>query len=192
MTLKDVGTFLIGKGLPFVGSLVGGRAGESIGQGIAELLGVENRPDAIIGAIEKNPEALVKIREYETSLAIAQLKNDEAHTVQASENIRAEAESGDLYTKQTRPRILRQSFYLWAFMVAGGFLAIMVLVLKGVDKKILDLIVDNWRLVIRDIGALVMVGFTGYTYMRSSRDKAYEAGQAPRGFLDGVLKTIKR
>jgi len=192
MTLKDVGTFLIGKGLPFVGSLVGGRAGESIGQGIADLLGVENRPDAIMDAIEKNPEALVKIREYETTLAMAQLKNDEVHTAEASANIRAEAQASDEYTRQTRPKVLRQSFALWAIMTLSGFLALIIMAVAGIDKGILALITDSWKTATRDVGAIVMVGFTGYTYMRSTRDKAYEAGKTPAGIVGGIIDAIKK
>ncbi len=57
----------VGKIAPTLGSLLGGRAGESIGTLIATTLGVENTPEAVSEALRINPEAAVKLAEIESN-----------------------------------------------------------------------------------------------------------------------------
>ncbi len=56
---------IIGKGAPLVGSLIGGKSGEVVGDLIANTLGVENNPKAILKELKNNPEAITKIIELE-------------------------------------------------------------------------------------------------------------------------------
>lgn len=64
---------------PTVGTLIGGPAGAAVGTLVAKVLGVEDRPEAIEEALKNNPDALVKIRELETSKELAILKMELEH-----------------------------------------------------------------------------------------------------------------
>jgi hypothetical protein len=67
MNWKDVGktvTKTLGKAAPYLGTALGGPAGGVIGTAIANILGVENTPDAVDAAISSNPEAALKLKEF--------------------------------------------------------------------------------------------------------------------------------
>lgn len=64
MTWKDVGK-VVGKVAPVLGTVIGGPAGGAIGGVIASLLGTENDPDKVVEVLKTNPDALVKLKEYE-------------------------------------------------------------------------------------------------------------------------------
>ena len=65
---------LIGTSAPVIGTLLGGPAGGAVGGLISKALGVENTPEAIELALTNNPDALVKIKELETSKELAILQ----------------------------------------------------------------------------------------------------------------------
>ena len=65
---------LIGSAAPVVGTMIGGPAGTAVGGLIAKALDVDNTPDAIEDALRNNPDALVKIKELETSKELAILE----------------------------------------------------------------------------------------------------------------------
>ena len=69
-TIKD----LIGTSAPVLGSLIGGPVGGTVGSLIAQVLGVEDTPQAIEQALKNNPDALLKLKELELSKHIADLK----------------------------------------------------------------------------------------------------------------------
>ena len=64
MNWSDIGK-KVGGALPLIGSLLGGPAGASIGSLAAHALGVEDSPDAVDAAIEKDPDALLKLRQLQ-------------------------------------------------------------------------------------------------------------------------------
>jgi len=64
MTWKDVGK-VVGKVAPVLGTVIGGPAGGAIGEVVSSLLGTENDPDKVVEALKTNPDALVKLKEYE-------------------------------------------------------------------------------------------------------------------------------
>ena len=64
MTWKDVGK-VVGKVAPVLGTMLGGAPGAAIGGVVASLLGTENDPDKVVEALKTNPDALVKLKEYE-------------------------------------------------------------------------------------------------------------------------------
>ena len=69
-TIKD----LIGTSAPVLGSLIGGPVGGTVGSLIAQVLGVEDTPQAIEQALKNNPDALLKLKELELSQHITYLK----------------------------------------------------------------------------------------------------------------------
>ncbi|NOX15950.1 MAG: hypothetical protein GXP61_08000 [Epsilonproteobacteria bacterium] len=64
MNWKDVSK-AIGTAAPLLGTLIGGPIGGTIGTAISGILGVENKPDAVISALKADPQALVKLKQYE-------------------------------------------------------------------------------------------------------------------------------
>ena len=65
---------LIGSAAPVVGTLLGGSAGNAVGELIAKTLGVDNTPEAIEKALIDNPDAYVRLKELEVSKELATLK----------------------------------------------------------------------------------------------------------------------
>lgn len=56
---------IVGKAAPLLGTALGGPAGAAIGSMVANALGVENTPDAVAEAVKNNPEAVLKLKEFE-------------------------------------------------------------------------------------------------------------------------------
>lgn len=56
----------VGKIAPIAGTLLGGPAGAAVGGLISSALGVDNTPEAVAAALG-NPDAVIKLRELETS-----------------------------------------------------------------------------------------------------------------------------
>jgi hypothetical protein len=50
---------------PLLGGVVGGPAGAGIGSIIASVFGVEDNPESILKAIEKDPQAAIKLKKIE-------------------------------------------------------------------------------------------------------------------------------
>lgn len=64
MDWKDVAS-VVGKAAPIVGTLIGGPAGTAIGALVASALGTANTPDAVQAAIATDPDAALKLRQFE-------------------------------------------------------------------------------------------------------------------------------
>lgn len=65
MDWKDIAG-VIGKTAPILGTLVGGPAGAAIGGIIGSILGTGSSPDAITNAIATDPQAALKLAQYES------------------------------------------------------------------------------------------------------------------------------
>lgn len=119
---EDLGS-TVAKAAPLLGGAVGGPGGAAIGQMVASAFGVDaDDPQAIQQAIERDPQAVIKLREIESrhkerleQLALDRHQADlEAETKRHAESqttIRTEAQHGTQYVKETRPRIARLSGY---------------------------------------------------------------------------------
>ena len=55
----------VGKIAPLVGTAIGGPAGAAIGSMVSSALGVDNTPDAVAHALKTNPDAAIKLRQFE-------------------------------------------------------------------------------------------------------------------------------
>lgn len=191
-SFKDIGKVLIGKGLPLVGSLIGGRTGESFGQVIASALGVENKPDQIMAAIEKDPNAAIKLKEFETQIALnrierdkAEIQHDTTSESEAAQTIRVEASSSDAYVRRTRPMIIRQMFYLTAFEAV----AIILLVIFG-DAGQVTLAKDLLLQLFLYTAGLCGTGVTGYTLSRM-REKNTAMNPQP-GAISTLISGLRK
>lgn len=56
---------IVGKAAPIVGTLLGGPAGAAVGGLVSTALGVENKPEAVEAELRNNPDALLKLKQYE-------------------------------------------------------------------------------------------------------------------------------
>jgi roadblock/LC7 domain-containing protein len=65
MKWEDVAPVL-GRVAPILGTLVGGPAGAAIGGVIGSILGTDGTPDAITKAIATNPDAALKLAQFES------------------------------------------------------------------------------------------------------------------------------
>ena len=64
MNWKDIGN-LVGKAAPILGTVVGGPAGTVVGSLIASALGVENTAESVYQELKNNPDAYIKIKQFE-------------------------------------------------------------------------------------------------------------------------------
>lgn len=113
----------VAKAAPLLGGAIGGPGGAAIGQLVASAFGVESDdPAAMEQAIKQDPQAALKLREIEArhqerleELAMqrhaAELEAETTRHTESQKTIRAEAEHGTDYVKETRPRIARLSGY---------------------------------------------------------------------------------
>ncbi len=60
---------IVGQAAPMVGTLLGGPSGGVIGSLISSVLGVQDSPEAILKELMENPEALLKIVEFQSNNA---------------------------------------------------------------------------------------------------------------------------
>lgn len=119
---EDLGA-TVAKAAPLLGGALFGPGGAAIGQMVAAEFGVDgNDPEAVKKAIEKDPEAALKLRQIETRhkerLEEIAFKRHEADLTAETERhkasqktIQTEAEHGTAYVKETRPKIARLSGY---------------------------------------------------------------------------------
>lgn len=96
----------VGPVAPMIGTLVAGPAGGTVGTMIASALGVEDKPEAILDHLEKNPDAVLKIKELElthrTKFQELMLKQEETRT----ERHKADMMSDSWLSKNIRPMTL--------------------------------------------------------------------------------------
>jgi len=88
MLWKDIAS-KIGGAAPLLGSLLGGKAGETVGALIASALGVRNEPAAVNAALATNPEAMIKLAQIE---ADNKIRFQELATDQVKAEIQAGAQ----------------------------------------------------------------------------------------------------
>ena len=100
----------VGALAPTIGTMLGGPAGTAIGGVVAAALGVQNHPTAIEKALQSDPQAAVKLAELESNLEMVRIQAERDMAVEEQRTHQAALNQSDLYTKQTRPKIARQSW----------------------------------------------------------------------------------
>lgn len=56
---------VVGNSAPIIGGLLGGPLGAGVGTIISNALGVENNPQAVLAELTANPDAVLKLKQYE-------------------------------------------------------------------------------------------------------------------------------
>lgn len=129
---------IVGTAAPVIGTLIGGPAGAAVGALVASALGVENSPGAVQTALDRDPAALVRIKELELShaaelqrLAVQAEGNRLAAETSAIQSVnvtmQAEAASIDPWSRRWRPFIgfiFGGSYGVTVLAVAVGFLVL--------------------------------------------------------------------
>ena len=143
---------LIGTSAPVIGTLLGGPAGGAVGGLISKVLGVDNTPEAIELALTNNPDALVKIKELETSkeLAIlqAELENKRIDVGSVIDNRKLDNEKDQMFLSDKQSARSRQvdsekatgkvdvALYIIAgVIVVAFFVSILALIFITLDKQ---------------------------------------------------------
>ena len=142
----------VAKFAPLLGGAIGGPGGAAIGQLVASAFGAPaDDPQAIAAAVQQDPQAAVKLRELELrhrerleELALeryrAGLDAESERHAQSQQTIRAEAQYGTDYVKETRPRIARMSFYAGAAYALGMEAAKLAGLGAGADTALLGVL----------------------------------------------------
>lgn len=143
---------LIGTSAPVIGTLLGGPAGGAVGGLISKVLGVDNTPEAIELALTNNPDALLKIKELETSkeLAIlqAELENKRIDVASVIDNRKLDNEKDQMFLSDKQSARSRQvdsekatgkvdvALYVIAgVIVVAFFVSILALIFITLDKQ---------------------------------------------------------
>lgn len=143
---------LIGASAPAIGTLLGGPAGGAVGGLISKVLGVDNTPEAIELALTNNPDALLKIKELETSkeLAIlqAELENKRIDVGSVIDNRKIDNEKDQMFLSDKQSARSRQVdsekatgkvdvalYAIAGVIVVAFFVSILALIFITLDKQ---------------------------------------------------------
>ena len=143
---------IIGASAPVLGTLIGGPAGTAVGTLISKTLGVDNTPEAIELALRNNPDALLRIKELETSkeLAIleAELENKRIDVSSVIDNRKLDNEKDQMFLSDKQSARSRQvdsekatgkvdvALYVIAgVIVVAFFVSILALIFITLDKQ---------------------------------------------------------
>jgi hypothetical protein len=132
MDWKDIAG-VVGKAAPILGTLIGGPAGAAIGGIIGSVLGTANTPDAIQASIATDPQAALKLAQYESDnrlklqqLAFAHADNEiaaQTAAIQADVEDRKSARQREVDAKDTMtPQLLAMGVTAGFFGVLGFLL----------------------------------------------------------------------
>jgi len=189
MDWKDVGK-AIAKYAPALGTALGGPAGGAVGTLASMVAGAfglkpDAKPDQVMAAIEKDPQAAVKLKEIETNaktemhrlnvqLAIQQSQQETAQIQAVNATIQAESKSEHWPQYSWRPA---NGFAFPIAVIAVYF----VLPLAG--KTVPN--VPEWVW----IGWLSILGVT--TYHRGKEKRARAGDITNQGLLAGAIRAIR-
>lgn len=193
MDWGDLGKKIASQGATLLGAAIAGPgAGAGLGAIVAEALGVENDPGSIGKAIERDPEAAVKLqeiqsgervrlREIASSQVLAEIKADQARHSEINTTMRAELAHDGIFKSGWRP------FIGWVFGLSIGllFLSLMVTLLREPqlvsNSEFAGLL--TWLL-----GSASTV--IGVNIRERSRDKRVSAGAPAQTTLERIASVV--
>ena len=134
MNWKDVKD-IVGKGVPLLGSLLGGNAGEMAGSLIASALGCEADPDIVADKLRTDPEAYLRLQELEISNAHKLQELTLTTTLKTYEIDHQDRDSARNREAETVKATGKRDWFLYglaAIFVIGFFILLIILVKTNV------------------------------------------------------------
>jgi len=199
MKWKDLGKIIV-EHAPIIGVALGGPAGGSVGQIISSVLGVEEKPEAILSKLKEDPINYVKVLEIQKTHELEILRaTNAAHA--ADQSIFADIYKAELKSESWMARNWRPMFGMSVAISFSiqmlGVTAVMLLSPKDANDVINGMItlIPIWG---------VALSVLGINIDRRSEDKRVEASvkqgqnvpsRQPRGLaaiLSGVLSKGKQ
>lgn len=194
MDWKSVGKKIASTGATLLGGAVAGPQGAALGGMVAEALGLKtDDPDAIAQAIDRDPEAAVKLqqiqsqertrlRELSTNQALAELSADTERQRMVNETMRAEYKADGVFKSGWRP------FIGWIFGICIGALigALIYSILKA------PAVVSNPEFT----GLLIwlftaMAAILGINIRERGKDKRAAAGSSEKPLIASVRDALR-
>lgn len=159
MDWKDIGKSLISQGAPLIGGVLGGPAGAIAGKMVAGLFGADpESPEEVMNAIQGDPDAMIKIREFEMThqKKLQELQLEETKAFLSDISSAREREAAVVAATGGKD----YNLYILAYIVIASFFGLAAYLLYGVmdSSNSVEALKDN-PLVMLLIGALIS-GFT--------------------------------
>lgn len=189
MDWKEVGK-TAAKFAPLIGAALPVPGGAAIGSIIASVFGAEDNPDAVLKAIEADPEAGIKLRRIELDhkvqlealamqRAAMEMEQETARLATVNATFQAEVKSDDKYVRRWRPTFGYAVTLTWVITWCAVVWVIVVETAKAAEViTALTATAMMWSV------ALAVLGVNVY---KRSQDKEVAAG-----FKPGVLATLMR
>lgn len=160
---------LVAKSAPLVGTALGGPAGATVGAMVANALGVEAEPVAVARAIQQDPDALLKLKQFE-------LENEQHLRELAFKTLQVELEDKANARQAHKDSRMPAAITLMMTFIAGGLLiALFNTEIPEGNKEVAYLL----------LGQTVTLWVASVTYWvgttRSSSDKSKQLLQAGVG-----------
>ena len=185
---------VLGQAAPIVGGLLGGPAAGAITSILSQTLGVKDEPDAVLHALENDPEAIERIKTLEiqqkTDLTRLQITAETARIVsdntadterlaEVNKTMRVEASSADPVVRRARSSFIYCMSFSWTIQMTAFAIAI-IYDPDGLAKigGIMVPLAGMWS---------IALGVIGVAVRERSKDKAVAAGLAPK---EGLLSSI--
>lgn len=146
--LKDVGNFVIKKGAPLLGSVIGGPAGAAVSGLVASVFDADPEdPQDLMNKIQNDPKASEKLMELQMKHKerLEELKLEEGRIALDAEKMRLE----DVQSAREREKAIVErtgkkdiNLYVLAWVVVGGFFVLTgILMFKGIgNNPVLDIL----------------------------------------------------
>lgn len=120
---------VLGESAPIIGGLVGGPLGAGVGTIISSILGVENNPNAVLAELTANPEAVLKLKQYELDHKI---KLEEIHIKELDLKLRDVASARSRQVESEKATGKRDyNLYALAWTIVIGFFLIVYFLMDG-------------------------------------------------------------
>lgn len=134
MDWKDLGKTVVGKGIPLIGGLMGGSAGERVGNIVAGVLGVDSNPDTVLNRLEQDPEAAITLQKYEYDHR-EELQKLELAETQAYLNDRQSAREREAAVVKATGKTDKNVTGLMYIVTFGFFIMLVVLSIHNIPEQ---------------------------------------------------------
>ncbi|MDH5542772.1 MAG: chloride channel protein [Nitrospinota bacterium] len=166
MDWKEIGKSLVSQGVPLLGGILGGPAGAVAGKMVAGIFDSNpSNPEELLNAIQSDPEAITKLREFEMThkqkLQELQLEETKAFLADMDSARSREVALAKATGKGNNHLYVMAYIVLGSFFGIAGYLFYKVIFISSdpsIDKGVMEKLNNNPILMII-IGALIS-GFT--------------------------------